>query len=166
VYLFQLACPAVAPFSPLEQNLPSARQDSCISLTLQKAAQYLAPGLQQRMPDDQPQKQLQPLPPVLNDIVIEPIGKHLARQRWDAHPRALPLQDITEVLEVAVAAADDGVAQLEDRDVGGYVDFVARIHVAVGGAVGLRVYDLGGLTGFSETVFGGGSGFGKGEERL
>lgn len=88
------------------------------------------------------QKPLQPVPTVLDDIVTKPVGEHLARQGRDGDARGLALEDVAEVFEVAVAAADDRVAEFEGRDVGSCVDLVGGIHVAWVGAVGLRVLDL------------------------
>ena len=88
-----------------------------------------------------PQKLLQPLPPMLNHIVAKPIGEDLAGQGWDVDTRRLPLEHIPEVLEVAVAAAHRGLLQLEGGDVGNDVDLVVGVHVAAC-AVGSRVADL------------------------
>ncbi len=93
------------------------------------------------MADHNLQKPLQPLPPMLDHIIAEPIRKHLARQRRDRNTRALALEDITEVFEVRVAAADGAVFELEGGDVGAADDFVVCVHAA-GGAVGLGVFDL------------------------
>jgi len=87
------------------------------------------------------QKPLQPLPPMLNHIITKPIRKHLPRQRRDRDTRALALQDIAEVFEVGVAAADGAVFELEGGDVGAADDFVVGVHAARG-AVGLRILDL------------------------
>lgn len=87
-------------------------------LTLYEASQNLTPRLQQRMAGDNLQKPLQPFPAVLDNIIREPIRKHLPRQRGNGDARALPLEDIAEVLEVRVAAAHDRVLQFEGGDVG------------------------------------------------
>lgn len=116
-------------------------------LTLHKTAQDLASRLQQRVCDDKVQKVLQALPALLNDIIAEAIGKDLARQRRDGDARALPLEDVAEIFKVAVATADGGLAQLEQGEVGIQVDLVAGVHVAIVGAVGLGVPDLGGERG-------------------
>lgn len=93
------------------------------------------------MAGDDLQKPLQPLSPVLDHIVTEPVGKHFPRQRRDRHPCALPLEDVAEILEIRIAAVNDGLAGLEGRDVGPRVDLVARVHVP-GGAVSYGVFDL------------------------
>lgn len=84
---------------------------------------------------------------MLNDIVTETIRENLARQRGNRDARALALQNVAEILEVRVAATDDGVAELEGGDVGARVDFVGGVHCAWGGAVGLRVLYLGNVLG-------------------
>lgn len=94
------------------------------------------------MPGHDLQKALQPLPPMLNHIITEPVGEYLPRQWGDRHPRALSFQDVAEDFEVGVAAAHDRVAQLEGRDVRVQHDLVGGVHAAGGGAVGLRVADL------------------------
>jgi hypothetical protein len=121
---------------------PTQKRNQSISLTLHKAAQHLTPRLQQRMSHHDSQKPLQPLPAMLNHVIAEAVRKHFAGQRRDGHARALPLQDLAEVFEVRVAAADDGVAQLEGWDAGVQVDLVGGVHGAWGGAVGLWVFDL------------------------
>lgn len=78
---------------------------------------------------------------MLNHIITKPIRKHLPRQRRDRDTRALALQDIAEVFEVGVAAADGAVFELEGGDVGAADDFVVGVHAARG-AVGLRILDL------------------------
>lgn len=87
------------------------------------------------------QEPLKSLTSVLNDIVTESVGKNLARQRGDSHACALALQNITEVLEIGVAAAHDGVLQLEGGYVGSADNLVGGVHVA-GCAMGLRVAHL------------------------
>lgn len=93
------------------------------------------------MPDDNLQEPLQPFPPMLNHIIAESVGEHLARQRWNGHPRGFPLQDVAEVFEIGVAPADGAVLEFEGGDVGAADDFVVRVHASVG-AVRLRVLDL------------------------
>lgn len=93
------------------------------------------------MPDDDLQELLQPLPPVLDDVVAESVREDLARQRGDGDARALALEDITEVLEVTVPPAHGAVLQLEGGDVGPADDLVVGVHLARG-AVRLRVFDL------------------------
>lgn len=116
-------------------------QQKVYARTLYETRQHLTSRLQQRMSRDNLQEPLQPLPSVLNDVVAEPVGKNLARQWGDSHSCALTLQDIAEVLEVGVAAAHDGVLQLEGGDVGSADDLVGGVHVA-GSSVGLRVAHL------------------------
>ncbi len=93
------------------------------------------------MPDDNLQEPLQPFPPMLNHIIAEPVGEHLARQRRNGHPRGFPLQDVAEVFEIGVAPADGAVLEFEGGDVGAADDFVVGVHASVG-AVRLRVLDL------------------------
>ncbi len=78
---------------------------------------------------------------MLNHIVTKSIGKHLAWQRRNRNPRALPLQDIAEVLEIRIASADGRLAQLEGRNVGSANDLVVGVHVPTH-AVGSWVLDL------------------------
>lgn len=74
--------------------------------------------LQQRMTRHARNKPLQPLPPTLNDLIRKAVRKHLPRQRRDIDARSLPLEDVTEVLEVRVATSDGRVAEPEGWDVG------------------------------------------------
>ena len=78
---------------------------------------------------------------MLNDIVAEPVRKHLPGQGRDRHARALPLQYVAEVFEIGVAAPHAAVLQLEGGDVGPADDFVVGVHAARG-AVRLGVFDL------------------------
>ena len=126
---------------PTHTHTPTERERERGKLTLHKTRHDLTPRLQQRMPHHNLQKPLQPLPPVLNHIVAEPVRKHLARQGRDRDPCALPLEDVAEVFEVAVASADGAVLELEGGDVGSADDFVVRVHAARS-AVGLGVFDL------------------------
>jgi hypothetical protein len=87
------------------------------------------------------QKPLQALSAMLDHIVAEPIRKHFSRQRRDRDARALALQDVAEVFEVAVPAAHAAVPQLEGRDVGPAEDLVVGVHAAAH-AVGAGVFDL------------------------
>jgi hypothetical protein len=93
------------------------------------------------MSSDNLEEPLQTLTPVLDDIVAEPVGENLSRERGYRDARAFALQDIAEVLEIRVAAAHDGVFKFEGGDVGSAHNLVRRVHVARG-AVGLRVTDL------------------------
>jgi hypothetical protein len=52
------------------------------------------------MPNNNLQEPLQPLPPMLDHIITEAIRKDLAGQRWDRNTRALPLENVAEILEV------------------------------------------------------------------
>lgn len=63
----------------------------CKTLTLRKTRQHFASRLQQRMAYNNLQKPLQTLPPVLNNVIAEPIRKYFARQWRYSHPRALTL---------------------------------------------------------------------------
>lgn len=88
------------------------------------------------------QETLQSFPPMLNHIIRKPVCEHLARQWRNRHPGAFSLENISEVLEVGIAAADYGVAQLEGWDVGACMDLVGSVHVPRGGSMGLGVFDL------------------------
>lgn len=135
-------CPNLGLLHALASSL---RRYTSTQLTLHKAPQHLTPRLQQRMPDHDLQEALQPLPSMLDHIVREAVREHLAGKRRDGHARGLPLEDVSEVLEVAVAAADHAVAQFKGGNVGPGVDLVGGIHRAGGGAVGLWVFDLKGV---------------------
>lgn len=78
---------------------------------------------------------------MLDDIVTEPVRKHLPGQRGDGDARAFALENIAEILEIGVAAAHDGVFQFEGGDVGSANELVGGVHVARG-AMGLGVADL------------------------
>jgi hypothetical protein len=78
---------------------------------------------------------------MLNHVVAEPVREYLARQRGDSDARGFALEDVAEVFEVAVAAADDAVLKLEGGDIGAALDLVGCVHVA-GCAMGLGVLDL------------------------
>jgi len=101
------------------------------------------------MPHHNLQEPLQPLPPMLNHVVAEPVREYLARQRGDSDARGFALEDVAEVFEVAVAAADDAVLKLEGGDIGAALDLVGCVHVA-GCAMGLGVLDF-----YFEEVLGG-----------
>ena len=120
-------------------------------LTLYETGQNLTPRLQKGMPSNDLKKPLQPLPPMLNNIIRKPIGKHLPWQRRDRDSCAFPLENVAEVLEVRVPTAHDGVFQFERGDVGAADYFIRRVHVSRC-AVGLGVADLeswlGGCYGF------------------
>ena len=131
-------CPSAT--TPRGGPTPSPHRPSA-ALTLHKTREHLTARLQQWMSHHDLQKPLQPLAPMLDHIIAEPIREDLPRQRRDGHPRALPLQDVAEVFEVGVAPAHGAVLQLEGGDVGAADDLVVRVHAA-GRAVGLGVLDL------------------------
>ena len=93
------------------------------------------------MPNHDPQELLQPRPPPLDNIVTKPIRKHLARQRRYRDPRALPLQDIPEILEIGIPPPHRRLPKLEGRDIRPAHDLVVGVHVPAD-AVGSRVPDL------------------------
>lgn len=96
------------------------------------------------MPRYNLQEPLQTLAAVLDNVVAEPVGEYLPRERGDRHARALALQDVAEVLEVRVAAPHDRVLEFEGWDVGAADYLVRGVHVS-GCAVCLGVADLLGL---------------------
>jgi hypothetical protein len=69
------------------------------------------------MSDNYLQKSLKSLPPVLDDIIGEPVREHLSRQRRDCDAGGLALEDIAEVFEVAVSPADAGELELCGKDI-------------------------------------------------
>jgi len=75
---------------------------------------------------------------MLNNLVTEPIRKHLPGQRWDRDTRRLALENIAEVLEIGVATPHGGGFELEGRNVGPAEDFVGGVHGAAD-AMGLGV---------------------------
>lgn len=82
------------------------------------------------MADDDAEELLEAGAAALDDVVGEAVGEDLARQGGDGDAGALALEDVAEVLKVAVAAADGAVAQFEGGDVGveGYeVGGIARV---------------------------------------
>lgn len=87
------------------------------------------------------QEPLQTFPSVLNHIITESIGKHFPWKRWYCDSGALAFQDVSEVLEVGVSPAHDGMLKLEGGDVCAADDFIGSEHVT-GSSVGLRVADL------------------------
>lgn len=128
---------------PSTNSAPTAESKDKRKLrpTLYETSQNLTPSLQKRMSDHDLQEALQALPPVLDDIVTKAIREDLARQGWDCHTRALPLEDVAEVFEVRIAPAHAAVAELEGGDVGAAYDLVVCVHVAAH-SVGARVFDL------------------------
>ncbi|KAI6763631.1 hypothetical protein HG531_013019 [Fusarium graminearum] len=79
-------------------------------LTLDEGGQNLTPCLQQRVSNNDLEELLKACPAALDDIVTKAVGEDLARQGWDGYPGALTLEDVAEVLEVRVAAADAALA--------------------------------------------------------
>lgn len=75
------------------------------------------------------QELLQPRAAILNDVVVEAIGKDLARQRRNCDTGAFPFEDIAEILEIRVPSPYGTLAQLEGGDVGTAEDLVVGIHV-------------------------------------
>ena len=88
---------------------------------------------------------------MLNYIIAKPIREDLSWQRGDCDSRRLALQNVAEVLEVGIASADGGMAQLEGGDVGSAEDLVVGVHVSAH-AVGARVTYLEGEGEVSEAV--------------
>jgi len=64
------------------------------------------------MSDDNLQEPLQPFASVLDHIVREAIGEHLAGKRRDCDARGFALEDFAKVLKVAVSSADAGELEL------------------------------------------------------
>jgi hypothetical protein len=108
---------------------------------LDKSSQDLTPCLQQRMPDNNLEELLQSRPPPLDDVVAEAVGEDLTGQGRDGDAGGLALEDVAEVLEVGVAAADGALAQLEGRDVGAADNLVVGVHGAAH-AVSSRIANL------------------------
>ena len=93
------------------------------------------------MADDNAEELLEPSAAAFNNVVGEPISEDLPREGWDGDAGTLALEYVAEVLEVAVAATNAALAQLEGGYVGAADDLVVGIHAARG-AVGTRVPDL------------------------
>ena len=93
------------------------------------------------MADNDAEELLEAGAAALDDVVGEAVGEDLAGERGDGNAGALALEDVAEILEITVAAADGALAQLEGGDVGAANDLVVGVHAA-GGAVGARVPDL------------------------
>ena len=96
--------------------------------TLHERGQDLAARLQKRVADHDLEKLLEAGPARLNHVVREPIGEHLARQGRNRHPCALPLENVAEILKVAVPPTHRRLVQLEGRNVGSTQDLVVRVH--------------------------------------
>lgn len=76
------------------------------------------------------QKPLETLPPMLNNVITEPVRKDLSRQRRNRNTCTLPLENIAEVLKVRVASAHNAVVELEGGNVGSAHNLVVGVHVA------------------------------------
>lgn len=61
---------------------------------------------------------------MLDHVVAEPVREYLARQRGYRDACGFALEDVAEVFEVAVTAADDAVLELEGGDIGTALDLV------------------------------------------
>lgn len=98
------------------------------------------------MTDDDLKELLKPGAAALNNVVGEAVGEDLAGQGRDGDASALALQDVPEVLEVAVAPAHAALAQLKGGDVGAAHDLIVGIHGARravrAGVTDLRICDL------------------------
>lgn len=70
------------------------------------------------MSGDNRQEAFEALSSGLDDFVREAVGEDLARQGRDIHAGRFALEDVAERLKVGVTPADDGVTQLERRDIG------------------------------------------------
>jgi hypothetical protein len=106
---------------------------------LYECRQNLAASLQQRVASYYLQKALQAYPPVLNHIVRETVCEDLARQGWYCYARRFSLEDVAESFEFAVSAAYDRVLKFEGGNVGGYFDFVRRVHAATDTCKGISL---------------------------
>lgn len=109
--------------------------------TLDEGSQDLAAGLEERVANHDLEELFETSPPALDDVVRESVGEDLAGKRGDGDAGALTLEDVAEVLEVAVSPADARGAQFEGWDVGSAHDLVVGVHVTAG-AVGSRVAHL------------------------
>lgn len=98
-------------------------------LTLYESGEHLAPGLQEGVSDDDLEELLEAGATAFDDVVGEAVGEDLAGERGDGDAGALALEDVAEVLEVAVAPAHAALAQLEGGDVGAAHDLVVGVHV-------------------------------------
>jgi hypothetical protein len=109
---------------------------------LHKWAQHLTTGLQQRMAHHNLEEPLQSFSSMLDYIVRKTVREDFAWQRWYCHSCRLSLENVAEVLEIAIASADYAVAEFESWDICARVDLVGCVHVARRRAVRLRVLDL------------------------
>lgn len=78
---------------------------------------------------------------MLDHVITEAVGEDFSREWRYCHAGAFALQDISEVLEVGVSPAHDGMLQLEGGDIRSADNFIGSVHVP-GGAMGLRIADL------------------------
>lgn len=97
----------ISPIGPLQSPSRTA-----FRLTLNKRRQNLTTRLQQRVSHHNLQKPLKALATVLNNVVGEAVGEHLAGQWRDGDSCGFALEDVAEVLKVGVAAADGGLFYL------------------------------------------------------
>ena len=79
------------------------------------------------MSDNDLQEALQSSPPFFDHAVVEAVEVDFTRQRGNRNTRALALEQITEDLEVGVAATHFGTAQLESGNVGREADQVCCV---------------------------------------
>lgn len=141
--LFMLSTLSSAVHPPIRALPSEYSRLFFLQLTLHKLHKHPTPCLQQRMSNHNLHKPLQTLSPMLNHIIAESIRKHLAWQWRNSDAGRLALQDVAEVFEVGVAAADFGVAHVEGGDVGAAFDEVGGVHWdARFGGMGYRVFHL------------------------
>jgi len=87
------------------------------------------------------QEPLETFPPMLDNIVTEPICEDLARQWRDCHSCRFSLQDLAKVLEIRIAPTNRAMAELEGGDIGTADDLIVGVHTSAH-AVGTRVLDF------------------------
>jgi hypothetical protein len=73
--------------------------------------------LQQGVTSDDSEETFEALAAAFDDLVREAVGEDLAGEWWDIYPRRLSLKDIPKGLKVRIPATDEGVTELEGRDV-------------------------------------------------
>lgn len=73
------------------------------------------------------QEALQSSPPFFDHAIVEPVEVNFTRQCGNGNTGALALEQITEDLEVGVAATHFGTAQLESGNVGGEANQVCCV---------------------------------------
>ena len=93
------------------------------------------------MRDDNLQEPLQPLSSMLDHVVTESVGEHLAWQWGNGDSGALSLEDVAEVFEVRVSATHGAVLQFKCGDIGATDNFVVGVH-ATRSAMCLRIPNL------------------------